>query len=87
MCCFPRVKRQPRQRAHRASLPYGQSNFERIGPGTTMSIPPIASMRSRNSAKLTTTRWLTGMSVYVATVRAASRGPPTWKAVLILAAP
>ena len=80
------AKRQPGQRAQRAAVPYGQSNFDRIGPLTVTSMPPILSIRSLNSAKLTTTRWLTGMSVYAETVRAASRGPPTWKAVLILLA-
>ena len=63
MCCLPGENRQPGQRAQRASVPYGQSNFDWIFSVTTMSIPPTASIRSLNSAKLTTTMWLIGMSV------------------------
>ena len=87
MCWLPLAKRQPGQRLHRTDVAYGQSNFDRIGRGTTTSIPPTLSIRSRNSRKFTMITWLTGMSVYEATVRIASRGPPTWNAVLIFDSP
>ena len=63
MCCLPGENRQPGQRAQRASVPYGQSNFDWIFSGDDDVDPADASIRSLNSAKFTTTMWLIGMSV------------------------
>ena len=50
-------------------------------------MPPIASMRSGKSAKLTTTTWLTSTPVYASTVWIASAVPPKANAPLILPRP
>ena len=60
----PRSKRQPRHSAHRFAVAYGQSNlFDRIGRGTSTSIPPTASISSPKRSKSTNATWFTSSPV------------------------
>ena len=87
MCCVPFSNRHPSQFAQREGL-YGQSNLlERIAFGTSTSMPPSASISSRNPSKSTTTTWSIGSPVSAFTVASVSAGPPIWFAALILDAP
>ena len=69
MCWAPFSKRQPSHCWHRADDAYGQSKrFERIGFGTTTSMPPTESISSRKRSKLTTAMWFTSSPVRSLTV-------------------
>ena len=87
MCCTPFANRQPSQSRHFSAV-YGQSNlFERMGFGTFTSMPPRASISSRNPSKSTTTTWWIGNPVSLRTVSMVSAGPPNWFAALTFDVP
>ena len=88
MCCGPLRKRQPGHCWQLVFVLNGQSKrSERIRFGTSIVIPPSASIRSLKSEKLTTITWSIGSPVRLCTVRIASAGPPDCIAALIFAVP
>ncbi len=58
-----------------------------MGRGTVISMPPTASISSRNRSKSTNITWFTSRPVRSLTVRSARAGPPIWFAALILPSP
>ena len=84
----PARSASPLHAAHCFAVLYGQSKlFERIGRGTSTSIPPTASISSSKRSKSTNATWFTSRPVRSSTVRSARAGPPIWFAALIFADP
>ena len=84
----PCSNRQPSHCSQRDRVAYGQSNrFERIGFGTSTSMPPSASITVAEVVEVDEHDVVRADPGQRAIVFIASAGPPSWKAALILFAP